>query len=179
MGNFAYIDNQNLFMSTHKAKDPWEIDMQRLRVYLKEKYHVDKAYLFMGAFDYGLQDMYENFQSYDYILIWREHGLELKAKKKGNVDVDIVFQIMRDVHTNKDMDKVVLISGDGDYFRTISYVFELGKLEKVLLPSHKNASSLYKRLPEKVKAYIDTPAVKEKIKRRLRLGISPFTSPPS
>ena len=49
MNNYAYIDNQNLYMATKFADEPWLIDMKRFRIYLSEKYHVSKAYLFMGA----------------------------------------------------------------------------------------------------------------------------------
>ena len=29
IGNFAYIDNQNLYMATQRADDPWDIDMRK------------------------------------------------------------------------------------------------------------------------------------------------------
>lgn len=47
-GNFAYIDNQNMYMATHRGETPWDVDMRKLRVYLEEKYNVIQAYLFMG-----------------------------------------------------------------------------------------------------------------------------------
>ncbi len=166
VGAFAYIDNQNLYMATHRADDPWDVDMRRFRVYLKEKYNVVRAYLFMGAFEISLQDMYLRFQEYGYLLIFREHGADLKGKKKGNVDVDLVFEMMRDNFTSAQMEEAVLVSGDGDYFRTVSYLMEMEKFGRLLLPSKKNASSLYKRLPESMKAYIDTPGIKSKIGRR-------------
>lgn len=165
-GNFAYIDNQNLYMATHNAEEPWDVDMQRFRVYLREKYDVVRAYLFMGAFEYRYQERYLAFQRYGYVLVFREHGENLKGKKKGNVDVDIVFEMMRDLYTSAQMDKAVLVSGDGDYFRTVKHLRDLGKLEKVILPSHKNASSLYKQLTDEQRVYIDTDAAKRKFGRR-------------
>ena len=57
-GDFAYIDNQNLYMATHCAPEPWDVDMKRFRVYLREKYNVANACLFMGTYNYGYQDMY-------------------------------------------------------------------------------------------------------------------------
>lgn len=162
-GNFAYIDNQNIYASTHGASISWDIDMRRFRIYLKEKYNVIRAYLFMGAFEAKRQDLYTLFQNFGYILIFREHGIELKGKKKGNVDVDLVFEMMRDCYTNAQMHKVVLVSGDGDYFRTISHLKTLNKLDKVILPSHKSASSLYKQLTDEYRVYLDTDAIKKKI----------------
>lgn len=165
IGNFAYIDNQNLYMATQRADDPWDIDMRRFRVYLKEKYNVVKAYLFMGAFELSHQEMYSRFNDYGYALVFREHSENLRGKKKGNVDVDVVFEMMRDNFTNAQMRKIILVSGDGDYFRTVEYLLKVNKFERILLPSHKNASSLYKRLPGRHKVYIDDIGVKEKIRR--------------
>jgi uncharacterized LabA/DUF88 family protein len=162
-GNFAYIDNQNLYMATKCAPEPWMVDMRRLRVYLREKYNVIRAYLFMGAFEYKLQDRYMRYQDAGYILIFREHSESLIGNKKGNVDVDVVFEMMRDNFTSAQMERVVLVSGDGDYYRTIKYLRDMGKLEKVLLPSHKNVSSLYKELHEQHKAYLDTKEVRRKL----------------
>ena len=110
-GNFAYIDNQNMYMATHKGEHPWDIDMRKLRVYLEEKYNVIQAYLFMGAFDLQRQNLYMMLQQCGYILVFREHGIGLKGRKKGNVDVDIVFQMMRDAYESAQMEKVVLLSG--------------------------------------------------------------------
>lgn len=166
-GNFAYIDNQNLYMATTRnGEDPWNVDMRRLRVYLKEKYRVIRAYLFMGAFEYERTDLYERFQKYGYILVFREHGEKLMGRKKGNVDVDIVFEMMRDNFTSAQMEKAVLVSGDGDYFRTVSYLNDNGKLACVILPSHKSASSLYKRLTDEKRVFFDSEAIKRKIGQR-------------
>lgn len=164
--NFAYIDNQNLYMATSRASVPWVVDMRRLRVYLEQKYDVGVAYLFMGAFDYSLQDLYSAFQRYGYVLVFREHGVELKGRKKGNVDVDIVFEMMRDAYASELMDGAVLVSGDGDYFRTVSHLINIGKFRKLLLPSRRNASSLYKRVPEAYKAWIDGDDLRRKIGRQ-------------
>ena len=165
-GNFAYIDNQNLYMATRSADAPWVMDMRKLRRLLKDKYKVIQAYLFMGAFDMKYQRKYIAFQEMGYILVFREHGIELKGKKKGNVDVDVVFEMMRDNFTSAQMEKAILISGDGDYFRTVDYLICMDKFEKVLFPSRKNASSLYKRLSNKYFAYLDTERVKSALERR-------------
>lgn len=165
-GNFAYIDNQNLYMATHKADEPWEVDMRKLRKFLHDRYNVVRAYLFMGAFDLKYQERYLAFQDCGYLTVFREHGIELKGKKKGNVDVDVVFEMMRDNFTSVQMEKAILISGDGDYFRTVEYLIGMQKFDRVLLPSHKNASSLYKRLSNAHFAYLDTERVRSAIERR-------------
>ena len=111
MGNFAYIDNQNLYMATSKSEDmPWNVDMKRLRVYLSQKYRCDEAYLFMGAYDQQYSDRYQRLQRQGYVLVFREHSANLKGKKKGNVDTDIVFQMLRDIIEGEEFDKAVLLA---------------------------------------------------------------------
>lgn len=168
MGNIAYIDGQNLYMATTMASEPWHIDMRRFRVYLQKKYNVEEAYYFIGAFDDSKVDLYKSLQQAGFIVMWRMHGIKLKSNKKGNVDVDITFQMMRDLHERGDeYDKIILVSGDGDYYRVVEYFNELGKLEKVLLPNKQFASSLYKRLSAPRIAVVDSEDVKRKIMRRL------------
>lgn len=49
--NFAFIDGQNLIYNTKKnTKNSWTVDLKRFRVYLEEKYHVNIAYYFVGAY---------------------------------------------------------------------------------------------------------------------------------
>ncbi len=43
--NHAFIDSQNLNLSIQSLG--WKLDFARFRVYLKEKYGVDKAFLFI------------------------------------------------------------------------------------------------------------------------------------
>lgn len=160
MNNLAFIDSQNMHLSTQKSSTPWRIDMKRLRVYLAEKYHVNEAYLFIGAYEPKYQDMYTSFQQYGYIVVFREHGANLTGKKKGNVDVDIVFHVMRMLHENREFDKVVLVSGDGDYKRMVDYLIKINKFEKLLLPSEENYSSLYKAITAEYYAFMDTPSMR-------------------
>ena len=163
--NIAYIDNQNLYMATRNAPEPWELDMRKFRIYLREKYRCDTAYLFMGAFEHKRQDLYLMLQSFGYILVYREHSANLKGSKKGNVDVDIVFQVMRDV-AEKDDTGVVLVSGDGDYKRMVDYLIMLGRFRTILLPCKKYASSLYKSISRMRYAYLDTPDMRAKFELR-------------
>ena len=155
MNNYAYIDNQNLYLATKNAPEPWMVDMKRFRVYLLEKYKVERAYLFMGAYEDKYKDLYERYLSFGYELRFRHHSDSIKSQKKGNVDTDVVFQIMFDSFYESEFNKVILVSGDGDYFKTVQHLLRIDKFEKILLPSHKNASSLYKDVPEGNKAFLD------------------------
>lgn len=164
--NIAYIDNQNLYMATRTSASPWDVDMEKLRVYLAKRYDVGEVYLFMGAFTNDARHVYDLFRSFGFILVWRPHGCEFAGRKKGNVDTDVVFSMMRDLHERDDVNKMYLVSGDGDYFRTVNHIMKKGKLGKVLLPSHKNASSLYKKLSYQHYAYLDSERVKSALVRR-------------
>ena len=165
MYNFAYIDNQNLYMATKFSDEPWLIDMKRFRVYLLEKYHVGRAYLFMGAYNKDYVKRYKLYKKYGYELVFRPHNSGSLGGKKGNIDTDLVFFCMRDVFTVKTLNKVLIISRDGDYFRMVEYLSKINKLEKVLLPSHKNASSLYKSIADKYRVYLDRPSLIKKLKK--------------
>ncbi len=166
MNNYAYIDNQNLYMATKTALKPWKIDMRRFRVYLKEKYHVSKAYLFMGAYNKEYEHRYRLFRDFGYELIFRPHDGDSLGNKKGNVDTDLVFMCMKDVYRDKSLDKVVIVSGDGDYFRMVEYLYNEGKLAKILLPASKNASSLYKKLSNNAYIIIESHNIKNKVMKK-------------
>ena len=58
-------------------------------------------------------------------------------------DTDIIFSIMERMYKQEKFDKVVLVSGDGDYKKLIDFLIEQNKLEKVLFPKQRYASSLY------------------------------------
>ena len=139
--------------------------MKRFRVYLLEKYHVGRAYLFMGAYNKDYVKRYKLYKKYGYELVFRPHNSGSLGGKKGNIDTDLVFFCMRDVFTVKTLNKVLIISRDGDYFRMVEYLSKINKLEKVLLPSHKNASSLYKSIADKYIVYLDRPSLIKKLKK--------------
>lgn len=161
MSNQAFIDGQNLYMNT-KANS-WTVDLKKFRVYLKERYNVETAYYFLGAVDEANQDLYELIQRAGFILVFREHSQSMIGKKKGNVDTDIVFTIMSKIADKEDFDKVVLVSGDGDYFKMVKYLVDHDRLEKVLAPNKHSTSSLYRCYTPKYVAFLDAPGMKKKI----------------
>jgi hypothetical protein len=46
--NYAFIDGQNLHMGTTSVRDPWKINFKKFRIFLKDKYHIEIAYYFLG-----------------------------------------------------------------------------------------------------------------------------------
>ncbi|MDP2691721.1 MAG: NYN domain-containing protein [bacterium] len=164
--NLAFVDGQNIHMATRSADTPWHIDLARFRVYLKQKYHVEKAYYFLGFVREEYQDLYDNIQESGFILKFREHHSAMIGKKKGNVDTDIVFDIMKKLYRKEKFDNVILVSGDGDYKMLVDFLIEERRFEKILFPNFKKASSLYKQITRKYCDGLDRDGVKEKIAKR-------------
>lgn len=84
------------------------------------------------------------------------------GKKKGNVDTDVVFEIMRAL-IDVEFDRVLLVSGDGDYKKVVDYLIKKNRFEKILFPNKKFASSLYKSLGNKYCVSLDVDNIKSKI----------------
>ena len=57
---YAFIDTQNLNLGVQDLG--WKIDWAKFRTYLKDKYKVGTAYLFMGYID-GNQSLYKKLQN--------------------------------------------------------------------------------------------------------------------
>ena len=167
MENLAFIDGQNLYMGTAKRElDAWQIDLARLRVYLKQKYHVGKAYYFLGFVQEVNQDLYKEIQNAGFVLIFREHNPAMVGKKKGNVDSDIIFHIMKALYLEEDFANIILVSGDGDYKLLVDFLIAENRFEKILFPNKTFASSLYKKLGSKFFDYLDN--ARDKIEQKKR-----------
>jgi uncharacterized LabA/DUF88 family protein len=161
MANQAFIDGQNLHMNTKSYG--WSVDLARFRVYLREKYQVDVAYYFLGAVDDEQQALYENIQKAGFILTFREHSQSMIGKKKGNVDTDIVFNIMEKIAEKEKFEKVLLVSGDGDYYKMVRYLIRKNRFKKLLAPNKKSMSSLYRSITPQYADFLDRPDIQKKI----------------
>ena len=95
MKNLAFIDGQNLYMSTKNSAIPWRVNLKKFRIFLKDKYKVEQAYYFLGYIKDGMDELYDTIQEAGFILKFREHSKLMLTKKKGNVDTEIVFEIMK------------------------------------------------------------------------------------
>lgn len=164
--NQAFIDGQNLEFSTTNAHEAWKVDLKKFRVYLEQKYSVERAYYFIGFQQDENSKLYQDIQEAGYILIFRKHNEKMSSIKKGNVDTDIVFTIMKKIADREKFDKVVLVSGDGDYFKMVDYLIEKNRFEKLLAPNSTNMSSLYKLFDRKYYTSLNDLGVRKKIELR-------------
>jgi len=156
--NFAYIDGVNL----HKAVSDlgWRLDYERFRVWLREKYHVEKAYLFIGLIP-GFTDLYKYLQESGFILVYKEVVYDKKGKPKGNCDADLVLQVVSDTYENK-FTKAIIVSSDGDYAGTVKFLQSREKIVALLSPAkHEKCSILLKRTNVSISYIGDQRAILE------------------
>ncbi|TSC76175.1 MAG: hypothetical protein G01um101433_785 [Parcubacteria group bacterium Gr01-1014_33] len=140
--NYAFIDSQNLHKSIEACG--WKLDFTRFRVYLRDKYHVSSAYLFIGYLP-GNESLYTLLQRAGYIVIFKptlEYKKDGVVRTKGNVDAELVLHCMIQY---PNYDKAILVSGDGDFHCLIEYLEEQKKLAKLLIPDKKRYSALLRR----------------------------------
>lgn len=150
--NLAFIDGQNLYLGT--KQDNWSVNLKKLRIYLKDNYDISEAYYFLGYLQEENNELYKEIQKAGFIVLFKEHNQYAVTKKKGNVDADIVFEIMKNMIDNKNFEKIVLVSGDGDYKKLVEYLISKNKFSKILFPNKKFASSLYKKLGSEFYDYL-------------------------
>lgn len=159
--NVAFIDGQNLHLGIKECG--WRIDHRKFRTYLREKYGVAEAYYFLGFVSEDEQDLYDKLQRAGFILSFREHASALRGNKKGNVDSDIIFTLMKKLVDGESFGKAFIVSGDGDYKKLVDFLIKKEKFGKMLFPNKKYASSLYKKLGGEFYDYLESPAIKAKI----------------
>lgn len=161
--NYAFIDAQNLHLGTTLSKHAWRVDLYRFHQYLERKYAVSRSFYFLGAMHESHASLYARIQDAGFIIHFRQHNQNMLGKKKGNVDPDIIFDVMKRLYKREVFDKVVLISGDGDYKLLVDFLVEEGRLKKVLFPNKEFASSLYKTIEVGLKTNLSEPDVRRKI----------------
>lgn len=146
--NYAFIDGQNLHLGTAKAEiDPWTIDLARFKIYLKDKYNISRIYYFLGYVQDDNLKLYTRLQELWYIVIFKHQIYEMKSTKKWNIDSDLVFHVLTKIIDEGDeFEKILLVSGDGDFKILVDYLIERDRFLKILLPNKRFASSLYKQL---------------------------------
>ena len=149
--NLAYIDGANLHRGVIQLG--WQLDYVKFRVWLKEKYGISHAYLFIGLIPKN-KDLYTNLQEAGFTLVYKEITYDGEGKVKGNCDADLVLKATRDAYEKPD-GKVLLVSSDGDYAGLVKFLLEKGKFVGIISPSvSAKCSVLLKRTGVRI-AYIN------------------------
>ncbi len=136
---YAFIDSQNLNLGTQSQG--WKLDFARFRRFLSDKYHVKKAFLFIG-YVVGNEALYTYLQQVGYLCIFKptlEHKEGKKVIVKGNVDAELVLHAMIQFPHYQ---QAILVSGDGDFRCLVEYLVEKKKLLKLIVPNHQYSSLL-------------------------------------
>jgi uncharacterized LabA/DUF88 family protein len=170
---YAFIDSQNLNVGVQKFG--WKMDWQKFRRWLADEYGVTKAFMFIGYVP-EFEALYEQMHDAGYMVVLKptydmtkpqpdpnsDHGTETapgtgakgesaehheeKKPVKGNIDADLVLWAMKEM---SNYDKMVLVSGDGDFYSLVEYMESKNRLGKILTPSFQ-----YSQLYNKFEAYI-------------------------
>lgn len=136
---YAFIDSQNLKRGIQDCG--WELDFRKFRIYLRDKWKVEKAYLFIGYMPANAS-LYQALQGYGYILIFKPTLQGQNGITKGNCDAELVLHCMIQ---KENFSKAVIVSGDGDFHCLIEYLEKEGKLLAVGIPKESKYSALLRR----------------------------------
>jgi len=158
--NYAFIDSQNLNLGISSLG--WKLDYKKFRIYLKEKYRISKAYLFIGYIPSN-QDLYSFLQGTGYICIFKPTLPNENGEVKGNIDADLVLQAMIDY---RKYDKAIIVSSDGDFYSLVKYLYKNDKLKFVMSPYVKTCSVLLKKTAKEKIIFMDNLRKKLEYKRK-------------
>lgn len=150
---YAFIDSQNLNLGTSKdlyrgkklIYKGWKLDYQKFRKYLKDKFGVEQAFLFIGRM-VKYEPLYSALRNYGYILVFKPTVKDVNGKPKGNVDAELVLHAAAIEYPN--YNKAVIVSGDGDFYCLHQFLHERKKLLRILIPNTKAESSLLKKFQQ-------------------------------
>ncbi len=155
---YAFIDSQNLNLGTSKdiwrnkklIYKGWKLDFKKFRIYLKDKFRVKNAFLFIGYIKQN-EKMYKLLRSFGFEIIYKPTVSDETGKPKGNVDAELVLHSA--AIEFKNYDKAVIVSGDGDFYCLLKFLQERSKIKGLIIPNRHSESSLLKEF-NKYKSFI-------------------------
>ncbi|MEK7059818.1 MAG: NYN domain-containing protein [Patescibacteria group bacterium] len=135
---FAFIDSQDLNLGV--TSQGWKLDYKKFRQYLREKYGVSQAYLFIG-YKPGNERLYTSLQRKGYVIIFKPTLEHSDGTVKGNVDAELVLHAMLEY---PNYDQAIIVSGDGDFYCLAEYLAKQRKLSRIIVPN-RHFSGLLRR----------------------------------
>ncbi len=149
--NIAYIDAANLDKSLKKTLQ-WKLDYKRFRIWLKDKYQVEKAYIFIGMIP-KYADLYLYLQECGFELVFKE-VLYYNGEPKGNIDSDLLAKAFFDMYEGN-LNKAVLVASDGDYAPLVKALNDKECFKTILSPAKSDKLSILLKRVNVPIAYID------------------------
>ena len=144
MGNIrtvAFIDANNLHRGI-KRQD-WKLDYQRFRLYLRDKFHVGTAFVFIGKI-LGDDSLYQNYTQWGYQVVYQPTA-PVRQGVKDNCDGALIVYAMQG-HYEKSYDQAVLVTGDGDFAPLAQFLKTKNALSGIIAPSGERCSLLLKSI---------------------------------
>jgi len=138
--NYAFIDWANLHKGTEELG--WSLDYARFRVWLSEKYGITKAYLFLGFIPWE-QNFYSQLTEAGFVLVHKDLAYGDKGKIKANCDADLILRAVVDYYEHR-FDRAVIVSSDGDFASTISFLRGKDAFFTLISPHSKCSYLLWK-----------------------------------
>lgn len=132
---YAFVDSQNLNLGTQASG--WKLDFRKFRLYLTNKYGVERAYLFIGQLT-GNESLYTALNEMGYILVMKpttEYKIDDKVTVKGNVDAELVLHAAAIQY--KQYDQAIIVTGDGDFRCLVEFLRDKEKLLHIMVPNDK------------------------------------------
>jgi uncharacterized LabA/DUF88 family protein len=136
MSVLAYIDESNLFLSFKLINT--KISYRKLFIFLKEKYKVDQAFIFVG-YTQKNDFVYSKMLNAGFSIIYKE-----VTDFKGNCDCELVLKVTRDYYEQK-YTELIIITGDGDFACLIRFLNEKKVVVRVIAPRAERCSVFIKR----------------------------------
>ena len=149
--NSAYIDGANLHTTIRRLG--WKLDYKRFRVWLRDKYDIRDAFLFLG-FISEYADLYKRLQQNGFTLVFKEVVFDDAGKAKGNCDADLVLQVVCDTYKKK-FKKAVIVSSDGDYVGLVKFLKKREQVLTILSPAREDKCSLLLKRTDVRIVYLD------------------------
>ena len=157
-GCIAYIDGANLHKGSSSLS--WKFDYKRFRIWLKDKYKVESAYIFIGLIT-KYTDLYASLEDAGFVLIFKEVTYDPRGKIKGNCDADLIVLAMQHFY-EVSFDSMVLVSSDGDFAPLVKFMMKNNKMRAIVSPyTPENCSLLLKRSGAKIVYLSDQKTVLE------------------
>lgn len=160
---YAFIDSQNLHLGVRndvvnkQGKVVYQgkkLNYRRFRHYLREKYGVSQAFIFIGFVPTN-NSLYTALQRAGFTLVFKTVALytddDGNEVPKGNVDTDLVLHAAAIEFDN--YDKAVFVSGDGDFLSLYEFMQERSRLERIIVPNRHRYSKLLNVFRDKL-AYV-------------------------
>ncbi|MBI2120113.1 MAG: NYN domain-containing protein [Parcubacteria group bacterium] len=135
---FDYLTNETVslkdletYLIEHIEKNKKELTGAKLALLDR---HLKQVYFYRKLEKFGFQLVLKPVKTYE-----DEEG---NQKRKANCDVEMAFYLMRDKDA---FDRVIILSGDGDFLPVLKYLREVGKKDVLVLARGRRTAKEIKR----------------------------------